>query len=123
MNGRSEHMTTIQLHIKVPGGDRHTVEAPEGFRVMEVIRDYGLPIRAECGGACACASCHVRIGDDWVDRVLPAEDEELGKLDEIPDASDYSRLSCQILTDSTIDGLEVEIAEDSLPTTMNRPTV
>ena len=108
-------MSTIQLHIKIPGGARHTVAAPEGFRVMEVIRDYGLPIRAECGGACACASCHVRISESWADRVLPADDEELGKLDEIPDASDQSRLSCQILTDSSIDGLEVEIAEDSLP--------
>lgn len=107
-------MSTIQIHVNVPGGQRHTLEAPEGYRVMEVIRDYGLPIKAECGGACACASCHVKVADEWTDRVVAPHDEELGKLDEIPTVTDQSRLSCQILTDPSIDGLEVELAEDSL---------
>jgi len=42
-------------------GKSHTLEAPDGYRLMEVIRDNGLPIKAECGGACACATCHVYV--------------------------------------------------------------
>ncbi|MDX2259826.1 MAG: 2Fe-2S iron-sulfur cluster-binding protein [Hyphomicrobiaceae bacterium] len=107
-------MTTLFIHVTLPDGTRHALEAPEGYRVMEVLRDYGLPIRAECGGAAACATCHVRLADDWVDRVVPADADEEGKLDEIPGACRRSRLSCQILTDRALDGLEVELASDSL---------
>ncbi|MEQ8824529.1 MAG: 2Fe-2S iron-sulfur cluster-binding protein [Filomicrobium sp.] len=106
--------TTIKIHVELPDGSLRTLEAPEGYRVMEVIRDYGLPIKAECGGACACATCHVRLPDGWVDRVIPARDEEMDKLDEIPSADDYSRLCCQILTDTAIDGLVVRLEPDSI---------
>ena len=107
-------MSTIQIHINVTGGVRHTLAAPEGYRVMEVIRDYGLPIKAECGGSCACGSCHVRVSDDWFDRLRAPLDEELGKLDELPSVNDQSRLACQILAEPAIDGLVLELAEDSL---------
>jgi len=107
-------MKTIHIHVELPDGSRHKLEAPEGYRVMEVIRDYGLPIRAECGGACACATCHIRVADEWVERVIPPRDDELDKLDEIHGADDNSRLSCQLLTDSAIDGLVVRLEADSM---------
>lgn len=107
-------MTTIKIHVELPDGTRQTLEAPEGYRVMEVIRDYGLPIKAECGGACACATCHVRLPEEWLDRVIAPLDEELHKLDEIPGADDSSRLCCQLLTDKAIDGLVVRLEADSL---------
>ena len=107
-------MKTIHIHVELPDGSRHTLESPEGYRVMEVIRGYGLPIKAECGGACACATCHVRIEDEWVQRVIPPRDDELDKLDEIHGADDNSRLSCQLLTDSAIDGLVVRLEADSM---------
>lgn len=107
-------MTTIHIHVELPDGTRHTLEAPEGYRVMEVIRDYGLPINAECGGACACATCHVRLPPEWAGRVVAPLDEELDKLDEILGADEFSRLSCQLLTDAAIDGLVVRLAKDSL---------
>ena len=107
-------MKTIHIHVELPDGSRHTLEAPEGYRVMEVIRDYGLPIKAECGGACACATCHVRIADEWVQRVIRPRDDELDKLDEIHSADDNSRLSCQLLTDTAIDGLVVRLEADSM---------
>ena len=44
--------------VRMPDGITHRLEALEGWRVMEVIRDWGLPIKAECGGACACATCN-----------------------------------------------------------------
>ncbi len=107
-------MEAVRINVVLPDGTRQTLEAPEGYRVMEVIRDYGLPIKAECGGACACATCHVRLPEAWVDRVPAPLDEEMDKLDEIPTADDASRLSCQLLTDAAIDGLVVHLAPDSL---------
>ncbi len=107
-------MKTIHIHVELPDGSRHTLEAPEGYRVMEVIRDYGLPIKAECGGACACATCHIRVSDEWLEQLVPPRDDEMDKLDEIHGADDNSRLSCQLLTDTAIDGLVVKLEADSL---------
>lgn len=107
-------MEVVRIHVVLPNGSRVTLEAPEGYRVMEVIRDYGLPIKAECGGACACATCHVRLPDNWLARVPAPLDEEMDKLDEIPTADDSSRLSCQLLTDAALDGLVVHLESDSL---------
>jgi len=103
--------TTFAL---LPNGERRRLEAPAGWRLMEVLRDYGLPIKAECGGACACATCHVHIA--WPGRTpLHAPgDEELDRLAEIFDADDNSRLACQILTGPQTDGLAVRLASDSL---------
>ena len=107
-------MKTIHIHVELPDGSRHTLEAPEGYRVMEVIRDYGLPIKAECGGACASATCHIRVSDEWLEQLVPPRDDEMDKLDEIHGADDNSRLSCQLLTDTAIDGLVVKLEADSL---------
>jgi len=50
-------------------GVEHSLDAIEGWRVMEIIRDHGLPIKAECGGACACATCHVYVDETWQARL------------------------------------------------------
>jgi|SRR5918996_5417742 2Fe-2S ferredoxin len=107
-------MSNVRIHVRLPDGAAHTLEAPEGWRVMEVIRDWGLPIKAECGGAGACATCHVRIADGWLDMLPAPTAEELGKLDEVLDVDERSRLACQILTARELDGLEVELVPDSL---------
>ena len=64
------------MHINVT--DRQWVhrrlEVLEEFRVMEIIRDWGLDIRAECGGACACATCHVHVAPDWTGELPEALD-------------------------------------------------
>lgn len=91
-------------------GTRHELEAIEGWRVMEIIRDYGLPIKAECGGACACATCHVYVKEDWVDRIPGMRQEEEEMLDEAFDVQGNSRLSCQIIMSEELDGLEVTLA-------------
>lgn len=77
-----------------------------------MIRDHGLPIKAECGGACACATCHVYVEGDWADKLEPAHDEEVEMLDEAFDVKDNSRLSCQIIMNETLDGLEVTLAPE-----------
>jgi len=89
------------------------LQAPAGWRLMEVLRDYGLPIRAGCG--CACATCHVHIAGLGRMPLRAPDDDELDRLAEIFDADDSSRLACQILTGPQTDGLAVRLAEDSLP--------
>ncbi len=100
----------MQIHVTDQTGTRHTLEALEGWRVMEIIRDWGLDIKAECGGACACATCHVHVGAEWVGKLYPASDEEHDMLDSAFDVEPNSRLSCQILMSDALDGLEVRLA-------------
>ncbi len=92
-------------------GKEHTLDAVEGWRVMEIIRDHGLPIKAECGGACACATCHVYVHEDWVDKIAEMGEEEEYMLDEAFDLQDNSRLSCQIIMSGALDGLKVRLAQ------------
>jgi 2Fe-2S ferredoxin len=94
-------------------GQEHTLEGLEGWRVMEVIRDWGLSIKAECGGACACATCHVYVDDEWVDRLVPPTNEEVDRLDEAFFVEPNSRLACQILMTPETDGLRVKLAPAS----------
>lgn len=103
------------LHVIDRNGNRHTVEGLDGWRVMEIIRDQGLPIKAECGGACACATCHVYVDDAWRDRLVPPTHEELDRLDDAFEVTDASRLSCQILMREEFDGLVVTLAPGSEP--------
>jgi 2Fe-2S ferredoxin len=93
-------------------GKSHTLEAPDGYRLMEVIRDNGLPIKAECGGACACATCHVYVDKAWLEKLSPALNDEVNMLDEAFEVEENSRLSCQIIINENLDGLKVTIAPD-----------
>lgn len=100
------------MHINVTdrNGKRHKLEALPGFRVMEIIRDWDLDIKAECGGACACATCHVFVGHEWIAKLPEPNDEEIDRLDEAFDVDSKSRLSCQIIMTEELDGLEVTLA-------------
>ncbi len=93
-------------------GEKHRLDALEGWRVMEIIRDHGLPIKAECGGACACATCHVYVAEEWLDKLYQPTDEEIDMLDSAFVVEDNSRLSCQILFTPELEGLEVTLAPD-----------
>jgi 2Fe-2S ferredoxin len=105
---------TPQIVVTDRDGAVHRLDALEGWRVMEIIRDHGLPIKAECGGACACATCHVYVDPAWQGRLHPAEDDELDMLDTALCVEDSSRLACQILFDATLDGLTVTLAPEDL---------
>ena len=94
------------------GGATRTVEAPAGWSVMEAAVKNNVPgIEAECGGACACATCHVYVDDAWTDRVGPAEAMETDMLDFASDLRSNSRLSCQIRVKPELDGLVVRTPE------------
>jgi 2Fe-2S ferredoxin len=96
-------------------GARHELAGLDGWRVMEIIRDHGLPIKAECGGACACATCHVYVAGAWIEKLVRPTDEEVERLDEAFEVTAASRLSCQILMRPEFDGLEVTLAPGSEP--------
>ena len=91
-------------------GVEHELEGLDGWRAMEVIRDWGLDIKAECGGACACATCHVYVDAAWLDRIPAASHDEEDLLYTAPDRQANSRLSCQILLNEQLDGLKLTLA-------------
>ena len=93
-----------------PGGDRREINAPVGLTLMEAARGQGIAgIIAQCGGACACATCHVYVGPAWLGRLPPPEDMEQGMLESAWEPRGNSRLSCQILITADLDGLEVTV--------------
>jgi ferredoxin, 2Fe-2S len=98
------------IHVIDRVGERHTLEALEGWRIMEIIRDWGLPMEGTCGGSCECGTCHVFVSQAWVDKLFPAREEEEEQLDMIPMTRANSRLSCQILFTEELDGLELTLA-------------
>jgi 2Fe-2S ferredoxin len=93
-------------------GVEHELEATPGWRVMEIIREAGLPIEAACGGCCACATCHVYVDAEWFDRLEPAEEEEVDMLDLALEVGERSRLSCQITFTPELEGLKVTLAPE-----------
>ena len=97
------------LNLCMPDGTTHRLEALDGWRVMEVIRDWGLPIKAECGGACACATCHVYVEPGWKEKTGARNPMEEDMLDFAFDVRDASRLSCQIKLTPELDGLIVRV--------------
>jgi len=90
-------------------GKRHELEAVEGWRIMEIIREHGLPMEGLCGGACACATCHVYVDGDWQEKLHGVRDDEDAMLDEVPGVADNLRLSCQLIYSETLDGLTVTL--------------
>jgi ferredoxin, 2Fe-2S len=89
-------------------GTARTVEAEEGSTVMENAVRNGIPgIEAECGGACACATCHVYVEEEWRAATGEPEPMEEDMLDFASDVRPNSRLSCQIRVRPELDGLVV----------------
>ncbi|HEY8581023.1 MAG TPA: 2Fe-2S iron-sulfur cluster-binding protein [Beijerinckiaceae bacterium] len=93
-------------------GQSRTVEAEVGSTVMEAAIRNDIPgIEAECGGACACATCHVYVDEAFADKLPKAESMEEDMLDFAYDVRPTSRLSCQIRVTDEIDGLTVQTPE------------
>lgn len=101
------------INVTDANGTRHVLEAVEGWRVMEIIREHGIPIAAICGGACACATCHVCVAPEWAGRLFPPREDEEEMLDELPSTCPESRLSCQIIFELKLDGLELRLMADA----------
>ena len=93
-------------------GQKKTVEGRDGWTVMEILRDAGFDISAECGGACACATCHVYVKDGWFDKLPKPSEGEIDMLDMALAVEPDSRLSCQIVCSPELDGLKVTVAPE-----------
>ena len=102
------------MKIKVTDreGKKHELEGDTNSTLMEILRDAGLDIEAACGGCCACATCHVYINDQWLEKISPKDDDEESMLDQAFDVRNSSRLSCQINLSEDLDGIELELAPD-----------
>jgi len=91
-------------------GKRREIDAPLGITLMEVARQRGVAgVVAQCGGACACATCHVYLDPAGLAKLPPPEDMEQGMLETAWEPQPNSRLSCQIHITPAIDGLEVTV--------------
>jgi 2Fe-2S ferredoxin len=103
----------IRVIYVQPDGRSSTVELGEGTSVMQGAMMRAVPgIRAECGGGCACATCHVYVDDTWLARVPPADPMEADMLEGVAaERRANSRLSCQIVLSSALDGLVVHLPE------------
>ena len=97
-------------------GTEHVVEVATGLTVMEGARDNGIPgIEADCGGACACSTCHVYVAPEWVEKLPEKDPMEEDMLDFAyqPDAA-RSRLTCQLKVTDALEGLVVHMPEKQI---------
>jgi 2Fe-2S ferredoxin len=96
-----------------PDGTRRTVEAEIGSTVMEAAIRNDVPgIEAECGGACACSTCHVYVDEDWKESTGEPSPMEEDMLDFAIDVRPNSRLSCQMKVTELLDGLVVTVPQE-----------
>ena len=91
-------------------GKSHTVEVPNELSVMEgAVQNNISGIDADCGGACACATCHIYVDEKWFDKLVKKTDAEQDMLDMAFEPNKSSRLSCQITVTDELDGLVVKM--------------
>jgi len=108
----SDFQIMTKLTIVAFDGTRFDIDASNGSTVMEnAVRNSVPGIDAECGGACACATCHVYVDDAWTERVGPPSAMEEDMLDFAYEMKPTSRLSCQIKVTDDLDGLVVNVPE------------
>ncbi|MCX7062147.1 MAG: 2Fe-2S iron-sulfur cluster-binding protein [Gammaproteobacteria bacterium] len=96
-------------------GTSRDIPLTEGTSLMQLARDNRVPgIDGDCGGACACGTCHVIIDREWLAAVGPRNAEEKQMLELTPDVQPGSRLACQIQTTGALDGLRVHLPEHQM---------
>jgi 2Fe-2S ferredoxin len=91
-------------------GKTHEIEVSNGLTVMEGAVQNNVPgIDADCGGSCACATCHVYVEEKWFNKIPKKENAEEDMLDMAYEPKKFSRLSCQIIVDGSLEGLVVKM--------------
>lgn len=97
------------------GGAEHVVDVPEGLSVMEGAVQNMIPgIEADCGGACACSTCHVYVDPAWTEKLPAVDAMEQDMLDFAYEPRENSRLTCQIKVTAELDGLVVRMPEKQI---------
>ena len=91
-------------------GTPHEMDVPNGLTVMEGAVQNNIPgIDADCGGSCACATCHVYVDEKWFNKLPKIKKAEEDMLDMAFEAKKFSRLSCQLTVVDEFDGLVVKM--------------
>ena len=91
-------------------GKSHQIEVANGLTVMEgAVQNNIVGIDADCGGSCACATCHVYVDEKWFDSLSKKEDAEQDMLDMAFEPNKFSRLSCQLTVTDELDGMVVKM--------------
>ena len=102
----------VKVRFLRPSGQTDELELDIGTSVMEGAVRGGIDeIVADCGGALSCATCHVYVAPEWLDRVGKAQGDELMMLEFAVEPQDNSRLSCQINLNEGLDGLLLELPD------------
>lgn len=95
------------------GGEQHRVDVADGISLMEAAVRGDVPgIDADCGGALACATCHVYVDPAWAGQLTPPSGDETDMLEYCKDVRATSRLSCQLFMRSDLAGLAIEVPEE-----------
>ena len=99
-----------KITYKTQDDKTHIIDVQNGLTVMEGAIQNSIPgIDADCGGGMSCATCHVYVNEEWLDKLPAKEDGEEDMLDMAFEPKKNSRLSCQIIVSDTLDGLVVNI--------------
>lgn len=101
------------IHVTTRDGSKQEVSATVGRSLMENLRGGGIEeILALCGGNCSCATCHIFVAEEWLDRLPPMSSDEDDLLDSADARQPNSRLSCQISVTDALDQLVVTVAPE-----------
>lgn len=99
-----------RIHFHTADGDQLAYDGPDGMSVMELAVANNVPgIDADCGGACACATCHVHVAPEWVNRLPGRTEQEQKMLAFAVGVEDDSRLSCQLALGPQLEGLVLNV--------------
>ena len=93
-------------------GEKNVLEVKGGVSIQEAAIQNDIPdIDADCGGGCSCATCHVYIADEWLEKVGPPGELEASMLEVVEGSNGHSRLGCQVKLSDELDGLVVTTPE------------
>ena len=99
-----------QVIFVMPDGQSRTVTVAAGESVMDAALDHLIPgIKAQCGGAITCSTCHCYVDNAWVSRIPPAGELEKTMLEYVWQPRKNSRLCCQLVMDANLDGIVVHV--------------
>ncbi len=90
-------------------GNRKVCEAASGMTMLELAHEHDVDIEGVCGGSLACATCHLHIGEGWLEKLDVASEDELDMMELAHDRRENSRLGCQIVVTEALEGLTVSL--------------
>lgn len=98
-----------KLTFITPENERIEIDAPEGLSIMEIAHMHDVDLEGACEGSLACSTCHVVVAEEWFDKLDDASEDEEDMLDLAFGLTRTSRLGCQIIMSSDLDGIEVRL--------------